>query len=100
MYALKRITVTVDGRHVEESRVLGNMYRLQFHPDNPTVAASIEYAEDDGIPTIEIYRADEAYITTINGDTVRSICRGDLLQRETLAAQRSGGFIVEHSDGL
>ncbi|STE84257.1 Uncharacterised protein [Escherichia coli] len=32
MYALKKITVTEDGRQVEEVHVLGNMYRLEFYP--------------------------------------------------------------------
>lgn len=43
MYALKKITVTKDGRQVEEVHVLGNMYRLEFYPRDTHLAAKIEY---------------------------------------------------------
>ena len=84
MYALKKITVTNDGRHVEEVYVLGDMYRLEFHPQDPKLAASIEYCRGGSLPSISITRSDEAYIITLAGDTVRRICRGDVKVRQSL----------------
>lgn len=75
MYALKKIT-TIDGRKVEEVRVLGGMYRLEFHPEDALVAASVEYSDGANMPHVQIARTDEAYITTLEGTTVRFICRG------------------------
>ncbi len=39
MYALKKITVTEDGRQVEEVHVLGDMYRLEFYPRDTHLVA-------------------------------------------------------------
>lgn len=77
MYALKLITER-EGRKVEESHYLGNMYRLEFYPvvDNPDIAARLEYTTKEGVPAFDIKRIDHAYITTVTGDTVRVICRG------------------------
>ncbi|EHL8354511.1 hypothetical protein KE467_001500, partial [Escherichia coli] len=49
MYALKKITVTEDGRQVEEVHVLGNMYRLEFYPRNTHLAAQVEYCLDGNV---------------------------------------------------
>lgn len=84
MYALKKITVTNDGRHVEEMYVLGRMYRLEFHHQDPNLVASVEYCWRGNTPSISIAKSDEAYITTLAGDTVRCICRGDANARQTL----------------
>ncbi|AGH74044.1 hypothetical protein ACOGYQ_000180 [Edwardsiella piscicida] len=84
MYALKKITVTNDGRCVEEVHVLGSMYRLEFHPQDPKQAASVEYFRRGNTPNISIAKSDEAYITTLTGDTVRCICRGDASARQAL----------------
>lgn len=48
MYALKKITVTKDGRQVEEVHVLGDMYRLEFYPRDTHLAAKIEYCRGLG----------------------------------------------------
>lgn len=85
MYALKKITVTPDGRQVEESFILGDMYRLEMHKDHLQLAASIEYQKGDSTPCITIDRSDEAYITTLTGDTVRHVCRGDHKARQNMA---------------
>ncbi|UMR99274.1 hypothetical protein [Escherichia coli] len=85
MYALKRITVTADGRQVEEVRVLGDMYRLEIYPPGSPLAAQIEYCQGGSIPCIQVERTDAAYITTIAGDTVRAISRGDAKAREEKA---------------
>lgn len=91
MYALKKITVTTDGRQVEECHVLGNWYRLDQRPSgvSPDVIARIEHADEKGgIPNISIHKTDEAYITLLNGETVRHVCRGDAKGREQLAKDR------------
>ena len=89
MYALKKITVTEDGRHVEEVHVLGDMYRLEFYPRNTHLAAKIEYCRDGNIPCIPVEKEDEAYIITLNGDTARCICRGDSEARNEIARCRA-----------
>jgi hypothetical protein len=88
MYALKKITITPNGRHVEECFILGNMYRLEFHPDDPLLAATIEYSDGVSMPSLPIYRSDEAYITTLTGETVRRVCRGNQKEREKLVVER------------
>lgn len=89
MYALKKITVTEDGRHVEEVHVLGDMYRLEFYPPDAHLAAKIEYCQDRNMPCIPVEKTDEAYITTLSGDTVRCICRGDSKARNEMARCRT-----------
>ncbi|EFO1495307.1 TPA: hypothetical protein ACF65L_000395 [Salmonella enterica] len=91
MYALKKITVTEDGRQVEEVHVLGNMYRLEFYPRNTHLAAQVEYCQDGNVPCISVEKTDEAYITTLVGDTVRCICRGDTKARNEIARCRTQG---------
>lgn len=54
MYALKKITVTEDGRQVEEVHVLGNMHRLEFYPRNTHLAAQVEYCRDGNVPCISV----------------------------------------------
>lgn len=91
MYALKKITVTSNGRQVEEVHVLGNWYRLEMKPEGvaPEIIAHVERSDENGnIPNISIHRTDEAYITTLTGETVRHICRGDHKEREKLAQER------------
>ncbi|MEB8638642.1 hypothetical protein P2G74_01470 [Cronobacter muytjensii] len=90
MYALKTITVAPDGRQLEVVRVLGNWYALeQFAPNQKgDLAARIEYLSDGNIHSVDIQRSDEGYITTLNGDTVRHVCRGDLKAREQLMSER------------
>lgn len=85
MYALKRMTVTVDGRQVEEVRVLGDMYRLEVYPPDSPIVAQIEYSHGANMPCIQVERTDKAYITTIAGDTVRAISRGDAKARQEKA---------------
>lgn len=75
MYALKLITVR-KGRQVEEMHTLGKMFRLEFHRDDALKAASVEYADGNDMPSIDILCTDEAYITTLEGKTVRCISRG------------------------
>ncbi|EFN7178230.1 hypothetical protein KV369_001994 [Escherichia coli] len=89
MYALKKITVTEDGRQVEEVHVLGNMYRLEFYPRNTHLAAQVEYCRDGNVPCISVEKTDEAYITMLAGDTVRCICRGDSKARDEIAKCRN-----------
>ncbi len=91
MYALKKITVTKDGRQVEEVHVLGNMYRLEFYPRDTHLAAKIEYCLGGDIPCIPVEKEDEVYITTLTGDTVRCICRGDSKARNEIARCRTQG---------
>ncbi|EFA9346431.1 TPA: hypothetical protein JWK76_003908 [Escherichia coli] len=91
MYALKKITVTEDGRQVEEVHVLGDMYRLEFYPRDTHLAAKIEYCLGGDIPCIPVEKEDEAYITTLTGDTVRCICRGDSKARNEIARCRTQG---------
>lgn len=81
----EKITVTKDGRQVEEVHVLGDMYRLEFYPRDTHLAAKIEYCRGGDIPCIPVEKEDEAYITTLNGDTVRCICRGDSKARNEIA---------------
>ncbi|WP_340618845.1 hypothetical protein [Xenorhabdus entomophaga] len=76
MYALKLITVR-NGRSVEESWILGDMYRLEFYPkDSPDVIARVEHSQNGNLINRDIKKTDQAYITTLTGDTVRTICRG------------------------
>ncbi|MEQ5350176.1 MULTISPECIES: hypothetical protein [Proteus] len=77
MYALKLITER-EGRKVEEVHYLGEMYRLEFYPEpgNKDIVARVEHTKKDSIPSFDIKRTDQAYITTVTGDTVRVICRG------------------------
>ncbi|BDI41698.1 TPA: hypothetical protein ACGJUX_003736 [Escherichia coli] len=89
MYALKKITVTEDGRQVEEVHVLGDMYRLEFYPRDTHLAAKIEYCRDGNTPCIPVEKEDEVYITTLTGDTVRCICRGDSKARDEIARCRT-----------
>ncbi|MCZ6084937.1 hypothetical protein O5175_06615 [Escherichia coli] len=89
MYALKKITVTEDGRHVEEVHVLGICTALEFYPRNTHLAAKIEYCRDGNIPCIPVEKEDEAYIITLNGDTARCICRGDSEARNEIARCRA-----------
>ncbi len=77
MYALKKITVMEDGRQVEEVHVLGICIAMEFYPRNTHPAAQVEYCLDGNVPCISVEKTDEAYITTLAGDTVRCICRGD-----------------------
>lgn len=105
MYALKKITVTTDGRQVEECHVLGNWYRLEQRPEgvSPEIIAQIEYADEKGgIPNISIHKTDEAYITLLNGETVRHVCRGDAAERKRISevkrsASSISGTIRVHS---
>ncbi|ENU4538363.1 hypothetical protein ACFH3V_005031 [Escherichia coli] len=90
MYALKKITVTVDGRQVEEVMVLGDMYRLEFYPPDSPLAAKIEFSQGGNMPCIQVERTDEAYITTIAGDTVRAVSRGDAKARQEKAKRLMG----------
>ncbi|MHA6305688.1 hypothetical protein ACX3SV_01045 [Hafnia paralvei] len=87
MYALKNITTTPDGRRVEMVQALGDNYTLELKPNDaaPDVVARVHYNSGENRPCIEIVRSDEAYITTLTGDTVRGICRGEHKQREDLA---------------
>ncbi|MBD2798525.1 hypothetical protein ID856_18845 [Xenorhabdus sp. 18] len=79
MYALKLITER-NGRQVEESWILGSMYRLEFHPKEvrDDVIARVEYWQNSSLINLDIKKTDEAYITTLTGDTVRVACRGQL----------------------
>lgn len=84
MYALKLITVR-NGRQVEEVHVLGNMYRLEMLKDHADLAARVEHVNEKGdTPNFDIVKSDEAYITTLTGETIRHICRGDREIRESL----------------
>ncbi|MBB9070482.1 hypothetical protein FSH80_023770 [Escherichia coli] len=89
MYALKKIMVTEDGRQVEEVHVLGDMYRMEFYPRNTHLAAKIEYCRNGNISCLQVEKTDEAYITTLNGDTMRCICRGDSKARNEIARCRT-----------
>ena len=77
MYALKLMTER-EGRKVEEVHCLGEMYWLEFYPEpeNKDIVARVEHTKKDSIPSFDIKRTDQAYITTVAGDTVRVICRG------------------------
>lgn len=77
MYALKIITLTPDNRSVERVQVLGDRYELEFSPKDAgeDIAAHVHYFSGDNIPVEVVKKTDEAYITTLNGDTVRVICR-------------------------
>lgn len=91
MYALKLLTVTPDGRQVEESHALGDMYRLEMYPQgvSKNIVAYVEHAGRDGsTPAFTICRSDSAYITLLNGDTVRHVCRGDAEERFKIAQDR------------
>ena len=96
MYALKLITVTPDGRQVEEMHALGNMYRLELMRDHTsTLAARIEDVNEKGdTPSFDIDKSDEAYITTLTGETVRHICRGDFKARDDRARGQSAASIA------
>jgi len=87
MYALKTITVTPKGRQVELVRALGDWYSLEFKPSEieSDVVARIEYSCGTSTPCIEIHKSDEAYITTMKGETVRHVCRGDAAERKRIA---------------
>ncbi|PHM60557.1 hypothetical protein Xsto_03894 [Xenorhabdus stockiae] len=77
MYALKLITEK-NGRSVEESWILGDMYRLEFYPKDVAegVIACVEHTQNGNLINHEIKKTDQAYITTLTGDTVRTVCRG------------------------
>ncbi len=77
MYALKLITEK-NGRSVEESWILGDMYRLEFYPKGVAggVIARVEHTQNGNLINHEIKKTDQAYITTLTGDTVRTVCRG------------------------
>ncbi|CDM90590.1 hypothetical protein [Xenorhabdus bovienii] len=77
MYALKLITER-NGRSVEESWILGDMYRLEFCPKDvaDNVIARVEHSHNGNLINHDIKKADQAYITTLTGDTVRTVCRG------------------------
>ncbi|CDH25080.1 hypothetical protein [Xenorhabdus bovienii] len=77
MYALKLITER-NGRSIEESWILGDMYRLEFYPKDVAegVIARVEYAQNNILINHDIKKTDQAYITTLAGDTVRTVCRG------------------------
>ena len=77
MYSLKLITER-NGRKVEEVHHIGSMYRLEFYPvsENPDIAARLEYTAKEAVPSFDIKRTEQAYITTVTGDTVRVISRG------------------------
>lgn len=80
MYALKIMTTTPDNRLVERVQVLGERYELEFYPKDAgeDVSAYVHYFPGDGIPAEVIKKTDEAYITTLEGQTVRVICRGNM----------------------
>lgn len=81
MYALKRVRKMPDGRHVEESFILGNMYRLEFYPKEnaePGVVVRIEYSQNGSTPVFDIKADEQAYITTLTGDTVRILSRSKM----------------------
>ncbi|MDC9624068.1 hypothetical protein PSI22_21175, partial [Xenorhabdus sp. XENO-7] len=77
--ALKLITER-NGRSVEESWILGNMYRLEFYPNDAAqlegVIARVEHSQNGNLINHDIKKTDQAYITTLTGDTVRTVCRG------------------------
>ncbi|PHM55120.1 hypothetical protein [Xenorhabdus sp. KK7.4] len=77
MYALKLITER-NSRKVEESWILGDMYRLEFNPKEVPehVIARIEHGQNGNLINFDIKNTDQAYITTLTGDTIRVICRG------------------------
>ncbi|MDX7993058.1 hypothetical protein [Xenorhabdus littoralis] len=79
MYALKLITER-NGCSVEESWILGDMYRLEFYPKDVAegVIARIENSQNGNLIYHDIKKTDQAYITTLTGDTVRVVCRGQL----------------------
>ncbi|MDE9537091.1 hypothetical protein [Xenorhabdus bovienii] len=77
MYALKLITER-NGRSVEESWILGDMYRLEFFPKDVAegIIARVEHSQNGNLINHDIKKTDQAYITTLTGDTVRTVCRG------------------------
>ncbi|BDI36402.1 hypothetical protein EC12741_2327 [Escherichia coli 1.2741] len=48
----------------------GDMYRMEFYPRNTHLAAKIEYCRNGNISCLQVEKTDEAYITTLNGDTM------------------------------
>lgn len=78
MYALKTITHPIAGNSAEIVQVLGERYRLEFFGKDciEGIAARISYYDGGNNPSIDISPDDEAYITTLDGKTVRRICRG------------------------
>ncbi|NTZ40003.1 hypothetical protein EXW94_20330 [Enterobacter sp. JMULE2] len=91
MYALKKITVSPDGRHIEEVTVIGDYYQLEFVPASPAsdVVARIHFSNGNRLGAESIIVSDEAYITTIAGKTVRQICPGNFKVRKELADSRT-----------
>ncbi|WP_244570677.1 hypothetical protein, partial [Escherichia coli] len=69
--------------------VLGNMYRLGYYPRNTDLAAQVEYFRDGNIQCLQVEKTDEAYITTLNGDTAHCICRGDSIARDEITRCRT-----------
>ena len=90
MYALKLITVTLEGHHAEENQILGNWYRLIMRSKFPDdESASIKYIDDKGNPQVIIIgSSDEACITLLDGEIHRVIHKGDPKKREKLSDER------------
>ncbi|MGV2810863.1 hypothetical protein [Enterobacter cancerogenus] len=80
MYALKTIGKNPEGNIVESVTVLGKWYTLQLEEPEPLAdepiaspVARISYADSDETMTAVIYENQDAYITTLDGATVRVV---------------------------
>ncbi|MFJ2973458.1 hypothetical protein ACIPDS_02100 [Kluyvera sp. NPDC087067] len=81
MYALKTIGKNPEGKLVENVRVLGKWYNLEFEESQPlgdntpieSPVARISYADGGETMTAVVNDNQDAYITTLQGDTVRVV---------------------------
>lgn len=83
MYALKTIGKNPEGNLVETSTVLGDWYTLEFTNQDKTAndaeeavavsVAKINYAKNNDLVFLDVLLNQDAYVTTLEGTTVRVI---------------------------